>query len=679
MASAAGDIGAIAAEVAGSAVTDAQIRALAAEATNRSARYLFTSFLDVSYPGTADITSFGGTGEAHIRLPAAVAFTLATLLATGEYDPAITGRTEAQARTQAVRLLRSLAALHKSHGGPWGGRENTGPQVGANGGWQETLWAELMGGAAWLLRDTLTAAEMTSVVDVVVWEANRLVPGVWSIEYWKNAAGTELFPGDSKSEEIAWNASCLVVALLLAPTHANRGKWQTALVRAGLAHNAIPADLADTVPVNGTVPAEFLTGTNMLPDGTIINHGILHPNYMVSAASSLYGSFALASLGGIEVPVAAERHADLIWTALTDRDFRPGSSPYARGGRALPPGGTIYPWPASADIYYPQGTDHQAPRIEDKAIFDICAYRYGWDRASRPGAGYWAVQHLTRQIELQARFTTGQTYGPGEGGSVGAECVVAQNLAHGLLTIIAPPAKMSTAGVVDTSSYPAAVKSLMPYLWLRLDESGGTTLADASGNEQPMTLTGAAPTFGRPSLVPTDPGGKSVQVTAALATRAFQPWMQVEFSAAAVFRRPAAPAAAGMLMGRISVGNGNDANGREWGIQINSDGKAQMFVYKASDFSIVSVATTAVSVCDGAAHLLACTVTRDGAWFYLDGQLVGSWTGKPNLNSTSILTVFGRNVNGGLQTGLDGDVDEVFIVAPMPTAQHQQLRQAFSG
>ncbi len=662
-----------------------RIEALLVEATNNAAKYAW-SWITTTYPGTAPITDFGGLTEMNIRIPANAAFTLAALLKRGKFDEAEVGGTVAAARLQIVRLVTSLTAKHFANNGGtgWGGPQNIGPGSACNQ--QYTLWAYLIGSAAWMVWDELSQSGKDAISAMIVWEANRMRPAIWGptvIPYWKDRTGAEVAPGDSKSEETAWHAPVVIMAMMMQPSHANYGEWWRSLINMGISYNAIPADLADNVPVNGVVPATFLNGTNVNPDGTVVNHNRIHPNYMVSPASSLYSSFAFAWDAALALPHALTRHAELIYDALLNFDFKVGTfgpHPFPAGGRILAPGGTIYPWPGTADIYYPQATDHQLPRVEDKAIYDACAYVYGWDRGQNPGAGYWAIQHLNRQLELQARSTTGQTYSTGENGSVGAEMVVAANLAHGLLTITASPARFTHEPVIDRTNLDSAIASLDPLVWWKLDEVSGTDIADASGAGHTATISGTAPTYRAGSIVPSQPDDKSMQVgggTLIMQNSYNQSWIQGYFSACCVLQMSGNPGAEVSVVGRNFARLGQQNGGVAWSLQVRTDGTIHLLAYDTT-FTLQQVGPSTRTVTVGQPHLLTLTADPGGVSFYLDGVLVARWEGAFNRNSTANLHALGRDTPSGIEQGMTGQFSDVFqIPTLLSAAGHADLYAAF--
>lgn len=662
---------------------DSRIAALASQAANSAAKYLYTEIVDEDYPGTGAITSWGGTAEGHIRPPASLAFLLATLLSKERYDAATVGRSESDARVQAVRFIVSLATTHRANGGAWGGMEDTAPTQGS--GWQEALWANLFCSAGWLLRDDLSSGELEDVKNVAVWEANRMLMANWTIPFWKDADGVEVTAGDSKADEIAWDAGVLLSALALDPSNENANEWYIVLVRAGIAHNAIPADLTDDAEVNGVVPSAFLTGTNMNSDGTIVNHDRIHPNYMVAGTHGLYGFFAVAAEAGVAVPRAAKRHADLIYRALTTREFEPGTMDYMRGGNTQAPGGTIYPWPAGdGAIYFPQGTDYGWERIASFVPFNVCAHKYGWDRGLTP-ASFWAVLHLERQVSNQARFDTGQSFGPGEGGSVASEAIVGANMAFALLTILAPDLTFSSDVAMVVSSWPEAITYLEPRMWLKLDDTAGPTVVDSSGNGHDGYVVGTDPTWGQTSLIPSDPSGDSV--TAAgdriILVDAVD-WVDGTLSFACVYQRSGIPGTSEIPFGRLSTGTGDNTGGRAWCFQIDSGtGYAKLQVYSDADVLLPSVGPTSFSVCDGEPHLLSATINELGARFFVDGVYIARRTDAAlQLDTNARVHVLARRSSGTtIASGINGSFldDCVIFQNPLSDVMHAALWTAFNA
>lgn len=348
---------------------------------NNANRYTLATWIPTMYPSGAVVPA--GSTEGHIRPIGAAALGLASAIACKVHDTNRTGSTTAAATEQAVRLIKGAATSHKANGGTWGDV------------WQSALWAFLAGSAGWLLWDELDTQARGDVERMVLHEAARMTGAP---AYWCLPDGTEVTPGDSKSEEVAWDASILALALVMFPTDSRAATWMDRLCVWGMAAHATAADLDAPTILNGYDTTTTLAGFNVRPDGTIVNHGRIHPDYMMSAFASLWSSSALFGAAGALWPAAACHNVERVYQAAHRVQFP--APPYAA------PGGSIYPAGGSG-IYYPEGNDWGLGRIVDKACADTVAYARGWGGTN---AGAAALAHMQAQVGLQGRSTTGQTY-----------------------------------------------------------------------------------------------------------------------------------------------------------------------------------------------------------------------------------------------------------------------------
>ena len=337
----------------------------------------------------------GGTAEPSIRPPGSEALALAVSLATGGYDGQVTGVPRSSARDVAVRLTRSIAYRHQANSpGGWGEH------------WQSALWAFNAAFAGWLLWDDLSPADRTLVERMVVAEADRFLD--YQVPYYADPDGTVNTPGDSKAEENAWNAAFLNLAVSMLPGHPNHAVWQHKALELMVSSYSRPADLQRADRVNGRPVRDWLNGSNIFDDGTLVNHSRIHPDYFTSIAQ-VAGAPVAYGLAGLPTPRAAFFNADLVYDALVDHSF--GSPPYGA------PGGTIYlrdaTGRATSGIYYPQGNDWGTSRQLHFLLLDTLADAYGFDRRASVPAAEWAAAHASRALEMQARFTDGRTYGAG--------------------------------------------------------------------------------------------------------------------------------------------------------------------------------------------------------------------------------------------------------------------------
>ncbi|MGW6865357.1 hypothetical protein [Streptomyces sp. NPDC054901] len=363
-----------------------------------SARYLIGPKYASTYTAYAadGYLNLGGTNEAAIRYPAMTALTTATALKLNVYDPQ--NLSAANATIREINLIRTIAARHKAN--------NTNSATAWGYGWQTALWTYYDGLAAWLMWDQLSESDRTKVTAMIVAEANRLTTGndVYAVGtsghqlYMTRRDGSVVTPGDSKAEEDNWNAALLGLAAGMMPEHQDAAAWTTRNNQLLLAAAARPADLTLNTPINGIVPATWLKGTNINDDGTLVNHSIVHPLYMLGFDQSLHQGMTYG-LAGECAPVVAKHNVDVVYDALVDKGFTK-----ADGSTA-----TIYQQ-GSAAIYYPQGNDWGTQFPAYFGAFDLVVSLYGQDNLASTPASTWEALHNNAQITLQNRFTDGHTY-----------------------------------------------------------------------------------------------------------------------------------------------------------------------------------------------------------------------------------------------------------------------------
>jgi hypothetical protein len=358
-------------------------------------RYTLTSWYPQQFGAqTGRYLDLGGDAEENVRPPASAVMSLAVTLATGAYDPGRTGVSTDQARAVAVRLLTSLAYRHRANqfGDGWGDQ------------WQSALWAADTAVASWLLWDELTPDDRLFVERMVTHEADRFLD--YTVPYYQLPDGTVLTPGDTKAEENAWIATLLNLACSMLPRHPNQPVWQHKAIELMISAYSRPSDLTNDAVVNGKKVRDWLAGSNIFEDGTLVNHNRIHPDYMTSV-TTVASAPLWYSLAGRMTPRAALFNAELIYSALVDLEF--ASPPY------LPPGGTIYrrdtDGRATPDLYYPQGNDWGVSRRMHVGLIDTQAALYGFGQRSSPPATDWAAAHVGQVLAMQSRFTDGRTYG----------------------------------------------------------------------------------------------------------------------------------------------------------------------------------------------------------------------------------------------------------------------------
>lgn len=330
-----------------------------------------------------------------IRAPASAAYGLAVTLQTGVFDETIPGLPAPEARTRTAALIKGVAAVYDV-GGPKG--NGWGHQ------WQSALWAALLGQAGWMLWDDLDPEARAMVQKMVVSEADRFIAPDYRVPYWAEPNGHINFPGDTKAEENAWNAMILQVAVAMMPRHPHVLSWKRAGSELMVSAYAQQADLEDPAVRDGKPVREWLHGFNVRDDGGVINHNILHPDYMATPTQNMR-AYLTQSLAGQTVPQTASFNADRIYRTLAAHVWP--SPPYQA------PGGTIYQ-PGKAELYYPQATDWSRFRFDIYYLMDTYARQFGWDSGLPQTASAWMRLRSDRLLAMQTRFPDGRVYAPGE-------------------------------------------------------------------------------------------------------------------------------------------------------------------------------------------------------------------------------------------------------------------------
>lgn len=179
------------------------------------------------------------------------------------------------------------------------------------------------------------------------------------------------------------------------------------------------------------------------------------------------------------------------------------------------------------------------------------------------------------------------------------------------------------------SDFAAVVASDSPYLWWRLGEASGNTIADASGNSRGGSLAGTAGTS-------YDRGVAGLVGDSNLATRLKQSTGYMQSSTAysaslmatsktfAIAVRIDSGAAGGTIIGLHDGGAPSGTSGsRDRMLYVNTSGKLVAGIYSAAIRTIASAA----NINDGQRHLLHLAMGADnteGSELYIDGVSVGS-------------------------------------------------------
>ncbi len=350
------------------------------------------------------------------------ALSLSTALATGTYDPASAGATRGQARAVVETIVRTVSCRHRATVvGGWGHS------------WQSPLWSSLAARAGWLSWPSLSSSARACVRAMVLSEADfasTVEPYVMA-----SRSGVVLRPGNSGAEENSWFALAPAVAVAMMPAAERREAWRSAEVRL-LANSFSRADhLAGGGSVDGVPLADLLTGWNVQPDGSVINHARIAPDYSTNAYQNV-DTVLVALLAGQRAPEASLLGLREVYSALV-------TNVYAVEDGFAAPGGAVYrphdDRPAGAyGVYYPQGCDWGEGQVLPFALLDAqaLAFGFGTDPAVLDPEDS-AAHHLSLAVEMQERSADGRMYAdPAEYNYVGREEHTAQLAAQLVLTLV---------------------------------------------------------------------------------------------------------------------------------------------------------------------------------------------------------------------------------------------------
>ncbi|WP_449355197.1 hypothetical protein ACUL41_03450 [Virgibacillus natechei] len=363
------------------------------EIMSNSTHYIVNTWYEENnYDEVDDYINFGGKGEFDIRGPGMAALGIAVPIATGNYNEDKIDLSEDEAKHRAIHLITSLAHQHRTNTSDgWGGIDQ-----GVQNDWQTPLWSYYTGFAAWLLWDDLSIEDQQNVQRMIEWEANNIPEP----RYYQNEQGEILNDGNTQAEENSSWASLLGLASAMMPNHPNVNKWEDQMIDLAISSYSRPDDIQSDEVVNGRELSDVLDGSNIMNDGTVVNHGIRHPIYMLSFEQNINVALT-SSLAGQETPEAIFHNADIVYHALTDIEFE--SPEYAA------PGGTIYR-EDSSEIYYPEGNDWGGKFPFYFGQIDVLANVFEFDHLSNSNASTWSKLHNEEALRMQERFDDGRTY-----------------------------------------------------------------------------------------------------------------------------------------------------------------------------------------------------------------------------------------------------------------------------
>jgi hypothetical protein len=338
--------------------------------------------LDGHVPFTGREGFQGRAAHDFIRPACNVAFGLAVALQTGLYDQKALGVPRAEARARAVRLIQGVAREHRGKGWDYP--------------WQSALWTADLGQGAWMLWDDLDSTTRALVAGVVEWEAGRFTNYV--VPYWSGRGG------DTKAEENAWNSMALSLAVAMMPNHPHARAWKEKCSELMISAYSTEADLQNERVFDGRPVKTWLHGFNANPDGSVVNHGFLHPDYMLCVQLNLR-AFLVQPLSGQPVPEAADFNAALVYRCLVTRQWP--VPPYAT------PGGTIYR-PGEPYLYYPARADWSHVNCVTAYLADTHAQGLGLDKGLPHRAQDWMRVRAAKILEMQQRHPDRHIWADGE-------------------------------------------------------------------------------------------------------------------------------------------------------------------------------------------------------------------------------------------------------------------------
>jgi hypothetical protein len=164
------------------------------------------------------------------------------------------------------------------------------------------------------------------------------------------------------------------------------------------------ADMHNERVLDGKPVRNWLHGFNANLDGSVVNHGFLHPDYMLCVQLNLR-AFVVQPLAGQPVPKAADFNAALVYRCLVTRQWP--SPPYAA------PGSTIYR-PGQPYLYYPERADWGRVNCVTAYLVDTHARGLGLDEGLPHRAQDWMRVRAAKILEMQRRHPDRRIWADGE-------------------------------------------------------------------------------------------------------------------------------------------------------------------------------------------------------------------------------------------------------------------------
>ena len=336
---------------------------------------------------TTPYLDLGGNTEHFVRPVSHEAFAIAISLKLNVYDPHYVGVSKEEAINRTTRMINSLAYHHKVNRGDkgWGDQ------------WQSAFWAAQAAQAAWIMWEYLTPENRQLISKMIIHEADRFIN--YDVPYYKDLEENVLIKGDSKAEENAWNSNILTIASAMMPKHPHHKEWIAKSIELQISAYAAPSDTDSKQKINGFELNKILKGSNMEANGTVVNHRIIHPDYMVCIALNIMNIWNY-SLAKQKSPAASLFNADKVYYALVDLKIKDGNTIYVK----TPDG------KASPQMYYPDGNDWGGKRQACYWLLDILAGIFNFDKNVSVKGFDWAKERNKKMLYMQSRDSSGQYY-----------------------------------------------------------------------------------------------------------------------------------------------------------------------------------------------------------------------------------------------------------------------------
>ena len=363
--------------------------------------------------------------ENGIRPVSHAIYCIALALHYGYYDEEIAGVSGEDAEAMCIKLINSVVEEHRSNHPDdqedryWGDS------------WQSPLWAENIGLGAWLLRDSMKPEDYAKAERMVLNEADRMAYD-FEIPYYQDENGEIIYPGDTKGEEIAWSAKILALACAMFPDSEKRPDWSDKLERMLVSSTAMQEDLGSERIVDGRKVGDLINGSNVNEDGTVVNHDLVHIDYMATIYEEMGDTIVVYKIAGEPVPEAATFNLDKIYRGLIDVDLgkydesRAGKNFYLRDENGQPTG----------EVTMPGKNDWGKPGYAIYYLCDVMTDRLDLDTDIEETykAHVWEELHYEKMRDQVRRETdggiTGQFFQPGENSFVSGELFMMHNLAE---------------------------------------------------------------------------------------------------------------------------------------------------------------------------------------------------------------------------------------------------------